>query len=278
MTDGFGFLKKQAILENRHQKSLNLTEIIILERKYPSFGNLAPRDIASRSAKEACDAGLGIGNSGLGVYLDFEDSINRFGKDTIASRYGNLFQMYEKITGEDPYSQPMRIYPAVHYTMGGLWVDYNLMSNIPGLHVLGEANFSDHGANRLGASALMQGLADGYFVISATLPNYLVDETPNSVNTEMPEFKEAEENVRARINKFVNINGNRSVDSFHRELGLLVWDKCGMSRTESGLKEALKKIPKIRDEFWSNLRVPGDSNNINQELEKAGRVADFIDF
>ena len=249
-----------------------------LERKYPSFGNLAPRDIASRSAKEACDAGLGIGNSGLGVYLDFEDSINRFGKDTIASRYGNLFQMYEKITGEDPYSQPMRIYPAVHYTMGGLWVDYNLMSNIPGLHVLGEANFSDHGANRLGASALMQGLADGYFVISATLPNYLVDETPNSVNTEMPEFKEAEENVRARINKFVNINGNRSVDSFHRELGLLVWDKCGMSRTESGLKEALKKIPKIRDEFWSNLRVPGDSNNINQELEKAGRVADFIDF
>ena len=249
-----------------------------LERKYPSFGNLAPRDIASRSAKEACDAGLGIGNSGLGVYLDFEDSINRFGKDTIASRYGNLFQMYEKITGEDPYSQPMRIYPAVHYTMGGLWVDYNLMSNIPGLHVLGEANFSDHGANRLGASALMQGLADGYFVISATLPNYLVDETPNSVNTEMPEFKEAEENVRTRINKFVNINGNRSVDSFHRELGLLVWDKCGMSRTESGLKEALKKIPKIRDEFWSNLRVPGDSNNINQELEKAGRVADFIDF
>ena len=249
-----------------------------LERKYPSFGNLAPRDIASRSAKEACDAGLGIGNSGLGVYLDFEDSINRFGKDTIASRYGNLFQMYEKITGEDPYSQPMRIYPAVHYTMGGLWVDYNLMSNIPGLHVLGEANFSDHGANRLGASALMQGLADGYFVISATLPNYLVDETPNSVNTEMPEFKEAEENVRARINKFVKINGNRSVDSFHRELGLLVWDKCGMSRTESGLKEALKKIPKIRDEFWSNLRVPGDSNNINQELEKAGRVADFIDF
>ncbi len=249
-----------------------------LERKYPSFGNLAPRDIASRSAKEACDAGLGIGNSGLGVYLDFEDSINRFGKDTIASRYGNLFQMYEKITGEDPYSQPMRIYPAVHYTMGGLWVDYNLMSNIPGLHVLGEANFSDHGANRLGASALMQGLADGYFVISATLPNYLVDETPNSVNTEMPEFKEAEENVRTRINKFVNINGNRSVDSFHRELGLLVWDKCGMSRTESGLKEALKKIPKIRDEFWSNLRVPGDSNNINKELDKAGRVADFIDF
>ena len=249
-----------------------------LERKYPSFGNLAPRDIASRSAKEVCDAGLGIGNSGLGVYLDFADSINQFGKDTIASRYGNLFQMYEKITGEDPYSQPMRIYPAVHYTMGGLWVDYNLMSNVPGLHVLGEANFSDHGANRLGASALMQGLADGYFVISATLPNYLVNESPGTISTEMPEFREAEENVRTRISKFLSINGKRSVDSFHRELGLLVWDKCGMSRNRSGLQEALKKIPQIREEFWDNLCVPGESNNINQELEKAGRVADFMDF
>ena len=249
-----------------------------LERKYPSFGNLAPRDIASRSAKEVCDAGLGIGNSGLGVYLDFADSINQYGKDTIASRYGNLFQMYEKITGEDPYSQPMRIYPAVHYTMGGLWVDYNLMSNVPGLHVLGEANFSDHGANRLGASALMQGLADGYFVISATLPNYLVNESPGTISTEMPEFREAEENVRTRISKFLSINGKRSVDSFHRELGLLVWDKCGMSRNRSGLREALKKIPQIREEFWDNLCVPGESNNINQELEKAGRVADFMDF
>jgi len=249
-----------------------------LERKYPSFGNLAPRDIASRSAKEVCDAGLGIGNSGLGVYLDFADSINQYGKDTIASRYGNLFQMYEKITGEDPYSQPMRIYPAVHYTMGGLWVDYNLMSNVPGLHVLGEANFSDHGANRLGASALMQGLADGYFVISATLPNYLVNESPGTISTEMPEFREAEENVRTRISKFLSINGKRSVDSFHRELGLLVWDKCGMSRNRSGLQEALKKIPQIREEFWDNLCVPGESNNINQELEKAGRVADFMDF
>ena len=249
-----------------------------LERKYPSFGNLAPRDIASRSAKEVCDAGLGIGNSGLGVYLDFADSINQYGKDTIASRYGNLFQMYEKITGEDPYSQPMRIYPAVHYTMGGLWVDYNLMSNVPGLHVLGEANFSDHGANRLGASALMQGLADGYFVISATLPNYLVNESPGTISTEMPEFREAEENVRTRISKFLSINGKRSVDSFHRELGLLVWDKCGMSRNRSGLQEALKKIPQIREEFWENLCVPGESNNINQELEKAGRVADFMDF
>ena len=249
-----------------------------LERKYPSFGNLAPRDIASRSAKEACDAGLGIGNSGLGVYLDFADSIERFGKDTISSRYGNLFQMYEKITGEDPYSQPMRIYPAVHYTMGGLWVDYNLMSNVPGLHVLGEANFSDHGANRLGASALMQGLADGYFVIPATLPNYLVNESPGTVSTDLPEFREAEENVRTRISKLMSINGNRSVDSFHRELGLLVWDKCGMARNEKGLIEALVKIPQIREEFWENVRVPGDSGNINQELEKAGRVADFMDF
>ena len=249
-----------------------------LERKYPSFGNLAPRDIASRSAKEACDAGLGIGNSGLGVYLDFADSIERFGKDTISSRYGNLFQMYEKITGEDPYSQPMRIYPAVHYTMGGLWVDYNLMSNVPGLHVLGEANFSDHGANRLGASALMQGLADGYFVIPATLPNYLVNESPGSVSTDMPEFREAEENVRTRVSKLMSINGKRSVDSFHRELGLLVWDKCGMARNEKVLIEALVKIPQIREEFWENVCVPGDSANINQELEKAGRVADFMDF
>ena len=186
--------------------------------------------------------------------------------------------MYEKITGEDPYSQPMRIYPAVHYTMGGLWVDYNLMSNVPGLHVLGEANFSDHGANRLGASALMQGLADGYFVISATMPNYLVNESPGSVSTDMPEFNQAEEQVRDRINKLVSINGNRSVDSFHRELGLLVWDKCGMARNEDGLKEALDKIPSIREEFWDNVCVPGDSENLNQELEKAGRVADFIDF
>ena len=249
-----------------------------LERKYPSFGNLAPRDISSRSAKEACDAGLGIGNSGLGVYLDFADSIKQFGKKTISSRYGNLFQMYEKITGEDPYSQPMRIYPAVHYTMGGLWVDYNLMSNIPGLHVLGEANFSDHGANRLGASALMQGLADGYFVIPATISNYLVNESPGTISTEMHEFKEAEENVRSRISKLLNVNGKRSVDSFHRELGLLVWDKCGMARNEKGLIDALVKIPEIREEFWDNVRVPGDSGNINQELEKAGRVADFMEF
>lgn len=249
-----------------------------LERKYPSFGNLAPRDISSRSAKEACDDGRGVAPTGLGVFLDFRDAIDRLGKDTIEARYGNLFQMYEKIAGTDPYTSPMQIYPAVHYTMGGLWVDYNLMSNIPGLHVLGEANFSDHGANRLGASALMQGLADGYFVIPATLPVYLANEKPGSVSTSDPAFDEAEESVRARIDKLMNVNGKRSVDSFHRELGLLVWDKCGMARNEAGLKEALEKIPAIREEFWDNVRVPGDSGNINAELEKAGRVADFLEF
>ncbi len=249
-----------------------------LERKYPSFGNLAPRDISSRSAKEACDEGRGVAPTGLGVYLDFRDAINRLGKDTIEARYGNLFQMYEKIAGTDPYTSPMQIYPAVHYTMGGLWVDYNLMSNVPGLHVLGEANFSDHGANRLGASALMQGLADGYFVIPATLPNYLAGVTPGSTSTEHEAFAEAENSVRERIDKLTSINGKRTVDSFHRELGLLVWDKCGMARNEAGLKEALEKIPAIRDEFWENVRVPGDSGNLNAELEKAGRVADFLEF
>ncbi len=249
-----------------------------LERKYPSFGNLAPRDIASRSAKEACDDGRGVGPGGLGVYLDFADAIGRLGKDTISARYGNLFQMYEKITGEDPYTQPMRIYPAVHYTMGGLWVDYNLMSNVPGLHVLGEANFSDHGANRLGASALMQGLADGYFVIPATLPNYLADQKPGSVAADAPEFKAAEDEARERVAKLLGVGGTRSVDSFHRELGLLVWDKCGMARNDAGLKEALEKIPEIRESFWKEVRVPGSGEQLNQELEKAGRVADFIDF
>ncbi|MCB1230471.1 MAG: fumarate reductase/succinate dehydrogenase flavoprotein subunit [Verrucomicrobiae bacterium] len=249
-----------------------------LERKYPSFGNLAPRDISSRSAKEACDEGRGVAPTGLGVYLDFRDAINRLGKDTIEARYGNLFQMYEKIAGTDPYTSPMQIYPAVHYTMGGLWVDYNLMSNVPGLHVLGEANFSDHGANRLGASALMQGLADGYFVIPATLPNYLAGEKPGTITTSDPAFDEAEASVRERIGKLMSINGKRTVDSFHRELGLLVWDKCGMARNEAGLKEALEKIPAIREEFWENVRVPGDSGNLNAELEKAGRVADFLEF
>ncbi len=249
-----------------------------LERKYPSFGNLAPRDISSRSAKEACDDGRGVGSGGLGVYLDFADAIARLGEGTIRARYGNLFQMYEKIAGENPYAQPMRIYPAVHYTMGGLWVDYNLMSNIPGLHVLGEANFSDHGANRLGASALMQGLADGYFVIPATLPNYLAGETPGEVTTEAPEFREAEEGARERVAKLLGIGGKRTVDDFHRELGLLVWDKCGMARNKAGLEEALEKIPAIREEFWQNVRIPGSGEALNQELEKAGRVADFMEF
>jgi len=249
-----------------------------LERKYPSFGNLAPRDIASRSAKEACDEGKGVAPSGLGVFLDFRDAIERLGEDAIRARYGNLFQMYEKITGDNPYKMPMMIYPAVHYTMGGLWVDYNLMSNLKGLHVLGEANFSDHGANRLGASALMQGLADGYFVIPSTLPAYLAGETPGAVTTDAPEFAQAEADVKARIDKLMSIKGTRSVDSFHRELGLLVWDKCGMARSEEGLKEALEKIPAIREAFWSDVRIPGKAEGLNMELEKAGRVADFIDF
>jgi succinate dehydrogenase / fumarate reductase, flavoprotein subunit len=250
----------------------------ILERKYPSFGNLAPRDISSRAAKEACDEGRGVGPGGRGVYLDFAEAIGQFGQKTIAERYGNLFAMYEKITGEDGYKQPMRIYPAVHYTMGGLWVDYNLMSNLPGLHVLGEANFSDHGANRLGASALMQGLADGYFVIPTTIANYLVHQKPGSVTTEHPEFKKALESCTAQTKRFLDIKGKRSVDSFHRELGLLVWDKCGMARDRAGLTEALKRIPELREEFHNNVLVPGSGNACNPELEKAGRVADFMEF
>ncbi len=249
-----------------------------LERKYPSFGNLCPRDIASRAAKEACDDGRGVATSGLGVFLDFKDAIARDGEDAIRARYGNLFQMYEKISGDDPYKSPMQIYPAVHYTMGGLWVDYNLMSNLPGLHVLGEANFSDHGANRLGASALMQGLADGYFVIPSTIAVYLASQKPGEITASHPEFRRVENQVSDRLKSLMAIKGNRSVDSFHRELGLLIWDKCGMARDEAGLKEALEKIPKIRDEFWTNLRIPGSANGLNQELEKAGRVADFIEF
>ncbi|MES2708483.1 MAG: fumarate reductase/succinate dehydrogenase flavoprotein subunit [Verrucomicrobiota bacterium] len=249
-----------------------------LERKYPSFGNLAPRDIASRAAKEQCDDGRGVGPGGLGVYLDFADAIKRLGEDKIRERYSNLFDMYEQITGENAYKQPMRIYPAVHYTMGGLWVDYNLMSNVPGLHVLGEANFSDHGANRLGASALMQGLADGYFIIPATLPNYLADQKPGKFTTDGPEFRAAEEAARERTRRLLSVNGNRTVASFHRELGLLVWDKCGMARTKEGLAEALKKIPDLREQFWKNVRVPGSGDSFNQELEMAGRVADFLEF
>jgi succinate dehydrogenase / fumarate reductase flavoprotein subunit len=239
---------------------------------------LAPRDISSRAAKEACDDGRGVGPGGRGVYLDFSEAINEFGENVIKERYGNLFDMYERITGESAYKQPMRIYPAVHYTMGGLWVDYNLMSNLSGLHVLGEANFSDHGANRLGASALMQGLADGYFVIPTTVANYLVTQKPGAVTTEHPAFKEALEAANGRINQLLGVKGKRTVDSFHRELGLLVWDKCGMGRNRAGLEEALRRIPEIRAEFWENVLVPGSGAVANPELEKAGRVADFMEF
>ena len=249
-----------------------------LERKYPSFGNLAPRDISSRAAKEVCDEGRGVAPTGLGVYLDFKDAIERLGEDVIRSRYSNLFQMYEKISGDNPYKTPMQIFPAVHYTMGGLWVDYNLQTTIPGLHCLGEANFSDHGANRLGASALMQGLADGYFVLPTTIANYLADQKPGSINTDMDEFTQAESTVKERIEQLVNINGSRTVDSFHKELGLLVWEQCGMARSKEGLEKALKRIPEIREEFWTNARIPGDADGVNTELEKAGRVADFLEF
>ena len=252
-----------------------------LERKYPSYGNLAPRDISSRAAKEVCDEGRGVGPGGRGVYLDFADAIKRLGEETIRERYGNLFEVYKKITGEDAYKVPMRIYPAVHYTMGGLWVDYDLMSNVPGLFVIGEANFSDHGANRLGASALMQGLADGYFVLPNTLPNYLAGQMGKRPSPDSPEFREAEHNVHARIDRLLRVNGTRSLDSFHRELGLLLWEKCGMSRHEKGLREALQKIPELREEFWSRgrgVRVLGRDEDFNQSLERAGRVADFLEF
>ena len=248
-----------------------------LERKYPSFGNLAPRDIASRAAKEVCDEGRGVGETGLGVYLDFQDAIKRLGKDVIAERYGNLFEMYERITDENPYEVPMRIYPAVHYTMGGLWVDYNLMSNIPGLHVTGEANFSDHGANRLGASALMQGLADGYFVIPNTIGDYLASQKLSKVDATHAAFREATNAVAERTRKFLSIEGKRTVMSFHRELGRLMWEYCGMSRNEAGLKLALQKIPELRQEFWRDVNVPGSDVELNQALEKAGRVADFLE-
>ena len=249
-----------------------------LERKYPSFGNLAPRDISSRAAKEACDDERGVANTGRGVFLDFKDAINRMGKEWIDGQYGNLFEMYEEITDVDPHEQPMMIYPASHYTMGGLWVDYNLMSSIPGLHVLGEANFSDHGANRLGASALMQGLSDGYFVISATLPTYLTTQKPGSVTTAAPEFKEAEDAVKARIKKMMDVQGTKSPDEIHRELGKLVWEDVGMGRTKESLMDAIEKIPAIREEFWTNVKVVGSTEGVNQELEKAWRVAAFLDF
>ena len=249
-----------------------------LERKYPSFGNLAPRDISSRAAKEACDDGRGVAVTGKGVFLDFADEIKRMGREWIDGQYGNLFDMYEEITDDDPHETPMMIYPASHYTMGGLWVDYNLMSNVKGLHVLGEANFSDHGANRLGASALMQGLSDGYFVIPATLPAYLTTTKPGAVTTAAPEFKAAEDEVKERINKLLNVKGTKTVDSFHRELGLIMWEDCGMARTEESLTHAIERIPQLRKEFWENVRVTGTADGINAELEKACRVADFLEF
>jgi succinate dehydrogenase / fumarate reductase flavoprotein subunit len=249
-----------------------------LERKYPSFGNLAPRDIASRSAKEACDEGRGVGETGQGVYLDFADAIARLGEDTIRERYGNLFEIYERITDENPYQVPMRIYPAPHYTMGGLWVDYNLMSTIPGLHVIGEANFSDHGANRLGASALMQGLADGYFVLPYTIGHYLATAKPGPVDTSHAAFREVESDVAARTRRLLEVRGKRTVDSFHQELGRIMWNHCGMSRTAAGLAQALERIPALREEFWQNVTVPGGNEHLNQSLEKAGRLADFLEF
>ncbi len=248
-----------------------------LERVYPSFGNLAPRDVASRQAKYRVDEGHGVGDSGVAVYLDFADAIKRLGEDKISERYGNLFQMYEKITGENPYKQPMRIYPAPHYTMGGLWVDYNLESTIPGLFVAGEANFSDHGANRLGASALMQGLADGYFVLPYTVGNYLGSTKLSKVDTNHDAFKSAAEGVKAEINKLMSIKGNRTVESIHKELGRIMWEYCGMARQADGLKKAISMIQKLREEFWTNVRVPGEANYINPELEKACRVADFLE-
>ena len=270
-----------------------------LERRYPAFGNLVPRDVASRAAKERCDAGFGVGNSKMAVYLDYEfaierygkgevsklglegvdkDTITRLGKEVVKEKYGNLFDMYAKITGEDPYQTPMRIYPAVHYTMGGLWVDYELMSTVPGLYVLGEANFSDHGANRLGASALMQGLADGYFVIPYTIGNYLADDIKTAaIATDHPAFVEAEKNVSDRINQLLTIKGKQTVESFHKRLGKIMWDKCGMARNAAGLQQAITEIQQLKKEFWSDVRVPGSANEINTELDKANRVADFIE-
>lgn len=248
-----------------------------LERKYPAFGNLVPRDVASRNAKQMCDEGRGVGTTGLAVYLDFADIIKRTGAEAVSQKYGNLFAMYEKITDEDPYKQPMRIYPAVHYTMGGLWVDYNLQTTIPGLYATGECNFSDHGANRLGASALMQGLADGYFVIPYTIGDYLASTPPKPVTTEHPAFQEAEAEVRARVQKMMSINGTRTPDDFHKHLGNLMWEYCGMARNAEGLKYAKGEIQKLRKEFWSDLKLTGTDGELNQALEKAGRVADFLE-
>jgi succinate dehydrogenase / fumarate reductase flavoprotein subunit len=248
-----------------------------LERKYPSFGNLSPRDISSRAAKQVCDEGRGVGPGGLGVYLDFADAIGRLGEDAIRERYGNLFDMYERITDENPYKVPMRIFPAVHYTMGGLWVDYNLMSTLPGLHVIGEANFSDHGANRLGASALMQGLADGYFVLPYTIGNYLASAKLDKIGVDHPEVRKTEAEVAARTASLLAIDGKRTTASFHRDLGKIMWNRCGMARNEKGLTSALAEIPALREEFWTNVKVLGDGAELNPSLEHAGRLADFLE-
>ena len=248
-----------------------------LERKYPSFGNLVPRDVASRNAKDVCDEGRGVGSTGMSVYLDFADAFDRLGVDTIRERYGNLFEMYDRITGEDPYQVPMRIYPAVHYTMGGLWVDYNLMTTIPGLYALGEANFSDHGANRLGASALMQGLADGYFIIPYTVGDYLAGAELPVVSPEHPAFKACEDEVRGRLDRLLSVQGKRTVTEFHREVGAVLWEHVGMSREQSGLQRALEEIPKLREAFWQDVRVPGSPDHLNRNLEMAGRVADYLE-
>ncbi len=265
--------------DNRHPNEIPEDERdYYLERRYPAFGNLVPRDVASRAAKERCDAGYGVGANGMSVYLDFRDAIERYGKDGVEAKYGNLFEMYKQITNEDPYTQPMRIYPAVHYTMGGLWVDYNLMSNVPGLFVLGEANFSDHGANRLGASALMQGLADGYFVIPYTIGDYLADDIrTGKIPTDLADFDKAEKEVKDRISQLMNIKGTKPVDYYHRELGLTMWEYCGMSRNEKGLKKAIEIINDLEDDFWKNVRVTGAADEYNKELEKAWRVADFFE-
>ncbi len=265
--------------DTRHPKDIPDAERdYYLERRYPSFGNLVPRDVASRNAKAVCDEGRGVGESGLAVYLDFRDAIARVGQPAIRSKYGNLFDMYQKITDENPYNEPMRIYPAIHYTMGGLWVDYNLMSTVPGLHVLGEANFSDHGANRLGASALMQGLADGYFVIPYTLAHYIAGTTLPAVTTADDAFGEAESSVRGRLDTMLAVKGGRTPRQLHRELGELLWDHVGMARNDAGLRTALARIPTLREEFWQSVSVPGDANYLNKNLEYAGRVADYLEF
>ncbi|HMQ00546.1 MAG TPA: fumarate reductase/succinate dehydrogenase flavoprotein subunit, partial [Cyclobacteriaceae bacterium] len=278
--DGRVWVPKQAKPGLKAKEAVSIPESerdYFLERRYPSFGNLVPRDVASRNAKYVCDEGRGVGTTGLAVFLDFADAIKREGKKAIEAKYGNLFDMYQQITGDNPYEVPMMIFPAVHYTMGGLWVDYNLMTTVPGLYALGEANFSDHGANRLGASALMQGLADGYFVIPYTIGDYLAGMPYEKVSTDHPEFKKAEEEVVAKNKKLLSINGSKTVDEFHRELGLTMWDYCGMSRNEEGLKKAKAKIQSLKAEFWQNVKVTGTADELNASLEKANRVADFFE-